>query len=213
MVAGCQPLILAHVRGMGPYATAHAVAVQWSPGVYGSGLWLCPRQRARLVRPGPGNGPPCRCVGGSLRWSWTGSWTEPSVQTGRGWVVRRTKELLSGPALVAGVSAEPELQVPGLGNPLREVAVQFPAHRLVVSLPGTQRRVFLGLFNKYPDQQVSRLDSGVVARRPFHRRLLVSPASRLSRPDGRCRAALPAPLDASSPGSWPRPFALAVPGT
>jgi hypothetical protein len=46
---------------------------------------------------------------------------------------------------------------------LREVAVQFPAYRLVVSLPGAQRRVFLGLFDNYPDQQVSRLDPGVVA--------------------------------------------------
>ena len=50
--------------------------------------------------------------------------------------------------------------------------VQFPACRLVVSLPGLERRIFLGLFDKDPDQQVSRLDPRVVAalqqRDPLH---------------------------------------------
>jgi len=42
----------------------------------------------------------------------------------------------------------------------------------VVSLPGLERRIFLGLFDKDPDQQVSRLDPRVVAalqqRDPLH---------------------------------------------
>src|ERR1039458_2565868 len=103
--------------------------------------------------------------------------SEPDINRGEialapGWAGWRTTEPLPGPPLVTGVSAEPELEVPDPGNLLRELAVQFPARRLVVSLPGGEGRILLGLFDKYPDQQVSRLDPRVVAilqqRDPLH---------------------------------------------
>ena len=58
---------------------------------------------------------------------------------------------------LAAVLAEPELEVAGAGKLPRELALKFADHRLVVSVPGPEGRVFLSLFDDYRDQQVSRL--------------------------------------------------------
>jgi hypothetical protein len=78
------------------------------------------------------------------------------------------------PALaLAAVLAEPELEVAGAGKLLCELALKVADHRLVVPVPGPQVRVFPGLFDAYPGQQVSRLDHRVVAvaqqHQPRHR--------------------------------------------
>jgi hypothetical protein len=64
---------------------------------------------------------------------------------------------------LAAVLAEPELEVAGAGKLLCELAAKFADHRLVVPVPGREVGGFVGLFDEYPDQQVSRLDRRVVA--------------------------------------------------
>jgi hypothetical protein len=65
---------------------------------------------------------------------------------------------------LAAVLAEPELEVAAAGKLLCELALKCADHRLVVSVPGPEVRVFFGLFDEYPDRSLgtSGVGSGAV---------------------------------------------------